>query len=291
MLITPAHISSLFSDDLGPEVSKRIEKAKIHFQLLTREEEQDALTKIVDILFDDSVTFSGAHRKKQWERGWQQNFEERSATPHYFGKYKVNRLNGEFVKGVTNDYEQNMLYIILDYVTDKYLRGIDNIYEFGCGTGHNLKRISGMLKTKLHGLDWTKSSQKILKRNGITTGHFDFFHPRGTLKKDSGVLTVAALEQTGKDFKKFVDYLIKQKPTICVHIEPIEELLDQNSLLDNLSLRYFKKRNYLSGFLTYLRQLEEEKKITIYQAKRSHIGSLFIEGYSILVWSPTLDIK
>ena len=58
------------------------------------------------------------------------------------------------------------------------------------------------------------------------------------------------------------------------------------NLVDYLSILYFKKRNYLSGFLLKLRELEEAGKIKIHMAKRTFIGSLYIEGYSVIAWSP-----
>jgi hypothetical protein len=65
-------------------------------------------------------------------------------------------------------------------------------------------------------------------------------------------------------------------------------MLDENVLVDHLSIQYFKKRNYLDGFLDGLRKLETEGKVNIIDTKRSHIGSLFIEGYSIIVWEPLI---
>ena len=72
--------------------------------------------------------------------------------------------------------------------------------------------------------------------------------------------------------------LISELPTIFPEAEIV--------LIDNLSIKYFKKRNYLDGFLSGLRELEAQEKLTIHDIKRTHIGSLFIEGYSVVVWSP-----
>ena len=87
----------------------------------------------------------------------------------------------------------------------------------------------------------------------------------------------------------FIDFLLEKKPEICLHIEPIAELLNEENLVDYLSILYFKKRNYLSGFLLKLRELEEAGKIKIHMAKRTFIGSLYIEGYSVIAWSPVFD--
>ena len=259
------------------------------YRRLTQKETDKVVIQILDTLLDKSIPFSGKHRLKQWEKGWGENVKEGSATPHYFGKYKVNRRGGYFVEALSKNYEQEMLYSILDKVFKKYLSKIPFIYEFGCGTGHNLLRLKKVNPNALLvGLDWAHSSQKMLGKLKLLSFQFDFFNPDYRLKlgDKAGVYTVAALEQTGKDYKKFITYLLKQKPQICIHVEPIAELLDENNLMDYLSIKYFEKRNYLSGFLTYLRKLEEEGKIKIHEAKRNGIGSLFIEGYSVIVWSP-----
>ena len=262
---------------------------KLKCRKLTKKEEEETLIKIIDTLLDPSLPYSGKHRLKQWEKGWGQNLEEGGLCPHYFGKYPVNRLNGKFVMAVSPDYERQKLYEILGSIFKKYLRKAKDIYEFGCGTGHNIiQTLRYNPDAKRIGLDWARSSQKILEEMNIENHNFDFFKPNHKIKlaKDSAVYTVAALEQTGKDYKKFVSYLLKNKPAICIHIEPIAELLDKTKLLDYLSIKYFEKRKYLNGFLDYLRKLEKEKKIKIIEAKRSGVGSMFIEGYSIIVWKP-----
>lgn len=257
-------------------------------KLLTKQEEEKALIQIIEILLDKSIPFSGAHRKKQWEKGWGENLESGTGIPKYFGKYPLNRLNGHFVKSKDPKYEQKMLYKIVDSLAKKYLTKATHVYEFGCGTGHNLWRIKGANpRAILHGFDWTKSSNEIIRAMGWHAEQFDFFNPsKVKLEKESAVYTVAALEQTGTNYKKFVAYLLKNKPSIVVHIEPIPELLDSTKLLDYLSIQYMAKRKYLKGYLTYLEELEKKGKIKIIEARRSGVGSFLIDGYSIIVWKP-----
>lgn len=302
--INDRYFSKLFKDKLSAYLISNISNYKLVYSPLTREEEEKVIIKIIEALLDSDLVQSGAHRLEQWERGWDENLADirkmkitEAISPHYYGKYKINRLNLHFVKGVSANYEKNMLYVILDYVFDKYLREVDNIYDFGCGTGHILVKTREVNPTaNLVGLDWTKSSQKILKKisddglvKTIKGYNFNFFRPNSKIKlaRNSGVYTVAALEQLGSSYIKFVSYLLKNKPKICIHVEPIAELLDESKLIDYLSIRYFRKRKYLSGYLDYLRKLEREGKIKIHEAKRTFIGSMFIEGYSIIVWSPT----
>jgi hypothetical protein len=301
--LNPADFEKMFGDTLNNYVKSKIVGYGLECSNLTEREKEEVFIKIVNTLLDPFLVYSGPHRLRQWEKGWGENLAEldkksttKAVSPHYFGKYPTNRLNQSFVRGLSPDYEKNMLYVILDYVFDKYLRSAENICEFGCGTGHNLLKAHEVNPlANLIGLDWAKSSQKIIKKmsdsgivNNIKGYNFDFFKPNKKIKlsEHSAIYTVAALEQIGSKFKPFVAYLLANKPEICLHVEPIAELLDEKRLIDNLSIKYFRKRNYLNGYLDYLRQLEKAGKIKIHEAKRSYIGSMYIEGYSIIAWSP-----
>lgn len=263
-------------------------KSKPKFRYLKTEETEQAVIQILEVLLDNSVPFSGPHRRKQWEKGWGENLESGDTTPKYFGKYKINRLNGRFIHALYPKYEQDMLYSIIDKLAWKYMAKAKDIYEFGCGTGHNLWRVKAINpRAKLHGFDWVESSKKIIRAMGFDGQIFDFFNPpKIKLEKNSVVFTVAALEQTGRNYKKFVSYLLKQKPAVVVHIEPMPELLDSTKLLDYLSIKYMHKRNYLRGYPDYIEELEKKGKVKILEKRRSGIGSMFIDGYSILVWKP-----
>jgi len=302
ILVEYKDIEQLFGEKLSEYVRNKISDYNLIYSPLDEQEKDEVIIKIIDTLLDPYLVYSGPHRLNQWEEGWGQNLSElnnglasESISPRYFGKYVINRLGQNFIKAVSPDFEKNMLYIILYYVFDKYLREVDNIYEFGCGSGHNLlKAHSVNPSANLYGLDWTKASQKILKQiaesglvKNIQGFNFNFFNPDSNIKieNNSAIYTVAALEQTGDNYKEFISYLLQNKPKLCLHIEPIAEVLDEKNLIDNLSIKYFTKRNYLNGFLGYLQKLEAEGALKIHDVRRTFIGSMFIEGYSIIVWS------
>ena len=262
------------------------------------------LRRIVQALLEPNIVQSGDHRLDEWEKGWAENLnlvvrhpeDTQSIIPRYFGKYDAIRWRGRFVRPVSPQFEYRSLAVILDWLFDKYLRDADVIYEFGCGTGYNLLRAREFNpRAVLWGLDWATSSQQIIKQlaqNGVDPDihgkPFDYFDPDESFRlfPNSVVYTVASLEQVGTRWDRFVEYLLRNRPKLCIHIEPIAELLDPGELIDCLSIEYFRKRNYLHGFLDGLRQIEMQGKAIIHRAQRSHIGSLFIEGYSIVVWSP-----
>ena len=302
--LTAADFEEVFNDTLSRYVKRKIKEYDFCYSDLTSTERDAWIRKIVDVLLAPSIEEAGEHRLEQWEKGWRENLVELEAssrveaiTPGYFGKYNVLRWKQEFIKPAYKDFERNSLAIIQDWLFDKYMRNAATVYEFGCGTGHNLFRVRNVNpKAKIWGLDWATSSQRIIQklvRNGVDRNffahRFDLFNPDESfnLEDDSIVYTVASIEQVGIRYKGFLEYLLRQRPALCIHIEPIAELLDENNLLDYLSIQYFKKRKYLSGYLDHLRGLEKQGQLKIHRAQRTYIGSLFIEGYSVIVWSPS----
>lgn len=75
-----------------------------------------------------------------------------------------------------------------------------------------------------------------------------------------------------------------KNPQICIHLEPITELLDSDNRLQDLSIKYINKRNYLRNFYTSLKKLHDDNKIEIIDAKRTTFGSFLLEGYSLVAW-------
>lgn len=293
--LSPRDFEVTFKDHLSDFVKKRIKHFNFLAKKVSLKERDEILLNIIDTL-NNQIIKAGARRHKQWEKGWAENLRSKSLIPRYFGKFNIVRWRQEFLKPVSKNFELNMLEVIQYWLFDKYLKSAKNIYEFGCGTGHNLLRVREVNKTaNIWGLDWAKSSQEIIKRiskerndDKLFGINFDLFKPDKSFRidKNSAVFSVAALEQLGVNFEPFLKYLIAQKPKICFHIEPIAELLDEKNLVDYLSILYFRKRNYLNGFLVKLQQLEKIGKIKIHKAQRTFIGSLYIEGYSVIAWSP-----
>jgi hypothetical protein len=300
----PNDFKMAFGEELSPFVIQQIQKYNFTYENFSEAEQEKLLIKIIDTLLDPNLMKSGEHRLSEWESGWHENLQALSSNPgnsthivpRYFNKYSAVRWQGRFLKPLSEKFEFYSLAIILDWLFDKYCRKANNIYEFGCGTGHNLMHLREINPhARLWGLDWATSSQDILTQIakdqlcGDIHGHrFNYFNPDTgfLLAPDSIVYTVASLEQIGDRWQPFAEYLLTQKPAICIHVEPIAELLDPNVLLDNLSCKYFRKRNYLHGFLDGLRALECDGRVRIHSAQRTGIGSLFIEGYSVIVWSP-----
>jgi hypothetical protein len=240
---------------------------------------------------------AGKKRISDWQEGWKSNSTNGTLIPGYFGKYPIIRMGGNFVTSTNNksfELEYFAFVAIQRYIFQRYIPTVEHVYEFGCGTGHNLLRISGanqQLKS-IVGLDWVNSTLdnvvSIQKFLGNVSGEkFNMFEPDHSyrLEENSAVCTIASMEQLGNNFQEFFHYLLSNKPRYVIHIEPINELLgSESSLLDYLSVNYAKKRNYLNGYLDYLRIMEDAGLIDIVYLSRSYVGSLFIDGYSVIVW-------
>jgi len=299
--VTEKDFQKVFGEETSELVRKKIDECEFVYEELTKNERDNLILLIVDFLLEDMfVKKAGPHRINDWIKGWGENRVEFSETgdfnslvPKYFGKHPYVRWSGQWIKPVNKDFEYNMVRMLQYWLFEKFFSSCENIYEFGCGTGHNLFRAHEVNpKANVTGLDWATSSQstieEINKICGLNfSGHnFDFYNVDQdfVLGKNSGVYTFAALEQIGDKYQDFINYLIKNNPSVCIHIEPIAECLDKNELCDYLSIKYFEKRKYLAGFADHLSDLASQEKIEILYEKRSFIGSVFINGYSIIAW-------
>lgn len=297
--ISPERVESILGIDLSDEIKNRINDFNMTYTELSKEERDEYILKVMNVLNSD-ITVSGKHRIEEWEKGWGENFNKfkesgniEDLIPRYHSKYDIVRWDGDVVKPTNPNFDYKIHICLIDTILHHYSKDMNNVYEFGCGPGYHLIRLfNHNNELNITGCDWAKSSQSIINTINETLSYdikshnFDFFNPDFNLNfgEKSLIYTVAALEQVGENFTKFIDFLMDKKPDLCIHFEPIDELLDENKLIDNLSIKYFRKRNYLKGFLPYLENLEKEGKIEIIKKQRIYSGSFFIEGHSLIIW-------
>jgi hypothetical protein len=293
---------------LSDYLRQKCNSASLDFEEITIEERDNYIRDVVNVLMKTDISPenkpAGEKRLQDWEIGWDENLDAikngkdpNSLIPKYFGKNELSRWRQRIIRPLSPDFDYKILSILVDWAIEMYFQNLSAIYEFGCGPAYHLVRARKLNPdAKLIGLDWTKTSQKIINQiyeigleKNIEAYNFDFFQPDYSIEvlPESGFITVAALEQVGDRFDKFLEFIMKKKPAICIHFEPIDELLDQTNLIDRLSTLYFRKRNYLYGFLTKLRELEGEGKLEIIRTQRTYSGSYFIEGHSLIVWRPS----
>ena len=265
-------------------------------------EKNKLLNDIFEIIFSDKLTKSGYQKQHIWELSYKDSLNEfiknkydlDCLRPKFVRKNVVKRLNGELIYPYSPTFETDFVKVLFQVIFKKYFSKVNNLFEFGCGSAHNLVYASQIIpNVNLHGLDWSKNSIKIINQLNIShnlsikPSIFDSFKPnyKINIKSTDGILTVGTLEQLGKDYKNFLKFLLKKKPKICIHFETMNELYNNNSTLDYAAIQYMRKRNYLNGFLNDLKKLKEKKKIKIIKIRRI-FGSQFHEGYSYVIWKP-----
>ena len=287
-------------------VSNKIQEYELRYSVPTNKQRDAILLKIVQYLLSDDIVVSGSHRKGQWEDGWLENLNEYlnsrdldAIVPKYFDKYKVQRLNGKFVIPQNDTFEVSLVRILQYIIFERYFKKSKSVYEFGAGTGHNLLRVREINNSaSLYAMEWAKTGVEIIKNvakdlkdNNLHGIVFDNFNPNFDVKlnPNSSIYTFAALEQLGDNTDSLINYWIVNKASIIVNVEPMSEPLNDDELLQYLSIKYFEKRAYLKGYINKLKALERDGTIVIHDIVRTGIGSMFIEGYSIISWSPVIE--
>lgn len=231
-----------------------------------------------------------------WERGWNEALElfranpcEASLVPAFIKTDQPMRYHGEFYESTDEWNELTYVRQVQAWLGDTF-EGCSAVYEFGCGTGFNLVALARMLPGRdFFGFDQSPSAVRLVKEAAsaldlpIAAEYFDMGLPGGVkVSSKAGVLTFGSVEQLG-DARPFIDYLIEQGPKLVVHVEPVPELLDEDDLVDWLSLTFHKRRGYTRGLLPYL---QGHPKVEVLNVERSHFGSLMLESYARIVWRP-----
>lgn len=283
-----------------PELCRRlVDEGDFRHRVLSGRAREDFILQAVRQL-ELALDRSGAHRLDKWANGWQENVDDFRASdfaitalqPKFVHANRPVRLEGQYIQPVSSKFYFDYMRVLISWVFLHHFAALPAVCEFGCGTGLNLV-FGGQARPDCHliGTDWALSSQTLIADIQAHLGidvegrRFDLFHPDDgfTLSANCGVLTVGSLEQVGGDFEPFLDYLRRQRPGVCVNLEPINELLDENDLFDWVAIRYSQKRNYLSGYLTRLRAMAAAGEIEILQEQRT-FGSAFNDGHSLVAW-------
>jgi SAM-dependent methyltransferase len=287
--------------DIEEKCSRALSGTQSVYTMPGRERFETILLEVLQKLDETPFSVSGKDRHNDWESGWLENLrafisnpQDFSAlVPRYIYKFGTKRLFSQYIEPLDNDFELRFYNVYRHWLFKTYLAPYPKVYEFGCGTGYNLVMLAQIFPDKqVIGLDWAGSSIQLVDYIAASHGFqlegrtFDFFQPDYTMEipDRAAFVTLNAMEQLGGDFRNFVDFVLAKKPALCINSEPLVEFYEPDNLLDYLAIKYHHKRNYLAGYLTCLRELAGQKRIEIIKEQRIRFGSLFHEGYSIVVW-------
>ena len=273
------------------------------YKMLSGSEKEKLLIEVLEKIENDTQVIGAPKRTSTWHEGWQENLDALrkgaynldSLMPKFLRKGQPIRFMGDYIVPEEPHFEHTYFDIFRTWLFKKYFSEYDYIYDIGCGSSYNLIKLCKMFPDKkVYGFDFVQSSVDIV--NELAKSHrfnaegrlFNLIEPDTSIEinANSVVFTSGAIEQIASKFEKFVDFLLDKKPNLVVHIEPTYELYDQTVLFDYLAAKFHKKRGYTQGYLPKLQELEKENKIEIIKTKRLNFGSLFMEGYNLIIWKP-----
>ncbi len=298
-----AHSFGTTVEDIPNDCRESIAKTDFKYKILAGEEHDRVLLDVLKKIESDQQIIGAPERRTTWEKGWEENLQDFTKSgydldtlvPKFIRPNQAIRLDQNYVIPSNPNFELDYFSVFRLWLFKKYLKDFDSIYEFGCGTGFNLVVLSRLYPEKnLYGLDFVPSSVNLVNKLGEVygwnmTGHlFDMLSPDENLEIDnnSAVFTIGAIEQLASKFEPFLRFLLKRSPKLCIHLEPTIELYDENNLTDYLAMKFHRKRGYTENYLTRLRELEAQDEIEILKVKRLFFGSLYMEGYSYMLWRP-----
>jgi len=299
-----------FADSIGTTIEdirgkciNLINKKVFNYRVIDGIKRDELILNILKRIDIDQQKIASAGRQEVWNKGWQENLDEfinsnydlNMLIPKFFRSNQPVRYNSNYIQPLNSNFELDYYSVFREWLFKSYFSEYTNIYEFGCGTGFNLVVLAQLFPDKkLYGLDFVPSSSKLV--NEIAkhykynlSGHlFDMINPAPSFKlsNNSVVFTIGAIEQLASKFEKFIQYLLTQPISLCVHVEPTIELYNENNLVDYLAIKFQSKRGYTKNLLPYLKTLESEKIVKILKVKRLYFGSLFMEGYNLIIWCP-----
>ena len=264
-------------------------------------EEEDVSLFIKNCISETKTTkVAGKHRKNDWEEGWSGKGVYYSALaynnlPYYFYKNTHVRFGGKVYKDKSRFLEYDLLRA-LQVIAFYELIGSSSdatIFEFGCGTGSNIQFLSNIYPlANFFGSDWVQTAiTKLIENKVLPRGNaklVDYFNkstfPR--MDEDYIAFTNASLEQAGENYHEFMNFLIEDPRCLKgIHIEPVREIMDLRNPLNVQSYFYAEKRNYLTNFIDFL----NSKKLNLIKQHDYGIGSKYISGYQVVMWSKTLE--
>jgi hypothetical protein len=277
----------------------------LRYRPLDPAEQAKALAEIEDAISHRALRVVGSDDPQVWEKGWAEladQLKDRPITfetlrPQYFHAGLPCRLGDELVAPAASDFEYWLGLCVRYVLFREFLHAWRHIVEFGCGTGINLLILAKLTPAaRLAGCDWASASQTILRRMAEQTGcaiegyRFNMLTASGeepaAIGPGTALLTVHALEQLGSGWGAFLDYIRRHRPGRCLHIEPLLELYEPSSALDELNRHYHEKRNYLRGFLPAIEELAAKGQAEILAVRRTPFGGLYHQAYSVLAWRP-----
>ncbi len=241
-----------------------------------------------------------AERADVWQKGWMEAFDQyhRDGTlvAGFTNPTTLVNVEGTYFGPFDPNFEVNFQALIRTMILEEYFGECTTFVEFGAGTGINLLAAALKLPSaRIIGSDFVPAAVDLHKAIATRTGLpiesyvFDMRDPSNPEQFPAGssVLTYGSVEQLGNNFRPFLNFLLKIRPKVVVHVETDSSFLLNGNLPDFISKWYAELRGYPDQLQSHLSAMEREKLIRVITAERSIAHPGLTPGNNIIVWVPT----
>ena len=214
-------------DELSANVQNEIEKYNFNFEFFSHEDYKKIILEVLQKIDKDKQKIGEKSREKIWFDGWNENyiaykdsgFLDESLVPKFVRNGNPVRLNQKYINPMDDQFELNFINVFRTWFLEEYFHDVDNIFEFGCGTGFNLIRASELFPEKhLFGSDFVQSSVDMVnkiaavKNINLKSELFNMLQPNNDYKipNNSGVFTFGSLEQLASDIMPMIEFIVQK---------------------------------------------------------------------------------
>jgi SAM-dependent methyltransferase len=183
-------------------------------------------------------------------------------------------------------------------IVESYAPFTSKIVELGCGAGRNLFVLKrAMPDRKYVGLDISENAisacSLAYKCLGVDRMEFNTWdalsNDQSIIEKysEAAFFTHMTLEQLKCDIDNIIYRLLKCRPKVVIHFEPLPSLVRGSWLARATVTEYVAKKDYADNILAAIKRVEREGQLEVLEARS--LGLVPKPDYDIgfLAWRPT----
>ena len=155
------------------------QKNLLEYEVLYNNDRDVVIESILRKINMKNLRISGDNNNNIWEKGWGEilesigdDFTPDKIMPQYFDHHNIMRLDGNYIKALTENFVYKYDQIIRKVILKKYAGSKSNLVELGCGTGSGTLLAATDLDKSISitASDWASTSLPIIKKISEFTG-------------------------------------------------------------------------------------------------------------------------
>ena len=193
--ITVADFAKSFGtheDTFSTSCRQLIVECDFRYRDIEGDELNTLILSVLKRIDEDRQVIASQERQAVWEKGWQENldefiaseFDENKLVPKFIRSNVPIRYMQKYIFPEHAEFELSYVKVFRQWYLENFFSDVDNIYEFGCGTGFNLLAAAGLFPQKhFFGSDFVQSSVDLVNAIGeskaipLSAEIFDMMQP------------------------------------------------------------------------------------------------------------------